>query len=115
MMQEDESLNKYEAMFIFPEIFKDEELEAAVDKVKGEIEKLGGVIESTIRLGRRPFAREIKKQSAGLYNVLQFTLPGSEVSNLRARLKFNEDIFRVEIYRAPEVAPVAAAAVAEGA
>ena len=101
-------MNMYEAMFIFPETFKEEELEEAVDKVKAEIEKLGGVVESTIRLGRRTFAREMKKQAAGLYNVLQFSLAGSDVVNLRNRLKFNEDIFRVEIYRATPAPAVAA-------
>ena len=95
-------MNKYEAMFIFPESFKDEALEEAVEKVKAEIEKAGGRFEGATRLGRRQFARPMQKQSAGQYAVLYFQLEGSKLRGLQARLKLNEDIFRVQIMRAAE-------------
>ena len=103
-------MNKYEAMFIFPETVRDEDLEAALDKVSGEIEKAGGKVDSTTRLGRRSFARPMHKQNAGQYTVIGFLLPGDKVRPLQARLKLNEQIFRVQIVRAPEVAPAKAVA-----
>lgn len=101
-------MNKYEAMVIFPESMRDEALDAAFEKVAGEIEKLGGKVENKTRLGRRAFARPLKKHSAGHYAVIGFFLDGQKVAPLQARFKLNEDIFRVQIVRAVE-APAEAA------
>lgn len=104
------TLNKYEAMFIFPDAFSEEQLDNAVDNVKSEIEKVQGVIESATRLGRRPFAREMAKTHAGQYVVINFQLGGKDVESLKSNLRFNEDIFRMQIFRVEEpkaVQPVA--------
>lgn len=96
-------MNKYEAMMIFPESLKEEGLEAALEKVKVEIEKSGGKVEATTRLGRRPFARPMQKEYAGVYIVLTFLLGGDKVTPLLQRFKLNEDLFRIQIVRVPEV------------
>lgn len=101
-------MNKYEAMIIYPESLKDEALEAAFEKVAGEIEKLGGTVENKTRLGRRSFARPLKKHTGGQYAVIGFFLDGAKVAALQARFRLNEEIFRVQIVRATE-APVEAA------
>ena len=103
-------MNKYEAMVIFPESMKDEQIDAALEKVAGEIEKQGGKVESKTRLGRRAFARLLKKHAAGQYAVLGFHLDGSKIAAVQARFKLNEEIFRVQIVRATEVPAAAAAA-----
>ena len=102
-------MTKYEAMFIFPEALKDEALEAAIDKIKGEVEKAGGKVEGATRLGRRQFARPMQKQPAGQYAVVSFQLDGAKMSALQSRLKLNEEIFRVQVVRAAEVPPPAPA------
>jgi len=104
-------LNKYEAMVIFPEILKDAQLEEALGNVRGEIKKLGGEVESTTRLGRRAFARRMKKQDAGHYVIVTFKLGQDQVPPLLARLKLNEQVFRIQIVRASE-RPAAAAVAA---
>jgi len=96
-------MSKYEAMIIFPESMKDKELADTFEAVAGEIEKLGGIVENKTRLGRRAFARPMKKHVAGQYAVLGFSLGGDKIAPLRARLKLNEEIFRVQIVRATEV------------
>ena len=98
----------YEAMFIFPDRFKDEELDGVIKTTRGEIEKLGGVVISATRLGRRPFARPIQKRDNGHYAVVTFKLEKNQVPNLRARCKMSPDIVRVQIVHAiiaPAVAP----------
>ena len=100
----------YEAMFIFPETLKEEALDGAVDKVKVEIEKAGGKVVSTTRLGRRAFARRLNKQNSGQYIVVTFSLDGEKIKALQARLKLNEDIFRVQIVTQEEKAAVPAPA-----
>lgn len=97
-------MNKYEAMVIFPESFKDDALEGALEKVTAEIEKLGGTVEAKTRMGRRTFARPLKKHTGGQYMVLTFRLAAAKVDALRARLKLNEDVFRTMIIRLPEKA-----------
>lgn len=104
-------MTKYEALFIFPESIKDEALEASLGKIKAEIEKAEGKVESTTRLGRRPFARPLDKMAAGHYMVVTFEIAGEKIKPLQARFKLNEDIFRVQLVRVPEVEPVAAVAV----
>ena len=105
-------MNKYEAMIIFPESLKDEALEASLEKVRGEITKLEGKVQSATRLGRRPFARRLKKQTAGHYFVVTFEFGGDKISQLQARLKLNEEIFRIQIVKQNEAQPAAAAATA---
>ena len=101
-------MNKYEALFIFPESMKDEAMEASLGKIREEIEKAEGKVESTTRLGRRPFARPLDKQLAGHYMVVTFLIGGERIKPLQARFKLNEDIFRVQLVRVPEVEPEAA-------
>ncbi|HMP89176.1 MAG TPA: 30S ribosomal protein S6 [Kiritimatiellia bacterium] len=95
-------MNKYEAMFIFPDAFSEDQLDNAVNNIKGEIEKVGGAVESATRLGRRTFAREMDKTQAGQYVVITFKLDGRQIESLKGNLRFNEEIFRMQIFRMDE-------------
>ncbi len=92
-------MNRYEAMFILPESIPDEELKDVMESLCDEIKKLDGEIESQTRLGKRPFAKKLKKDAAGHYAIVTFKLPGEKVAALQARYKLNERIFRVQIVR----------------
>lgn len=100
-------MNKYEAMIIFPESMKEEDLETGLEKIGTEIEKLGGTVVNKTRLGRRTFARPMQKHTAGQYAVVGFSLAGDKLGSLQGRFRLNEEIFRVQIVRVEE-APVAA-------
>lgn len=105
-------MNKYEAMFIFPDSLKPEEFEVALTVVKEEIEKAGGKVASATRLGKRAFGRQLgESQDSGYYAVVNFEMEGAKVAPLQARFKLNERIFRLQILRAqarPEETPAAA-------
>ncbi len=103
-------MNKYEAMFIFPDAFSEDQLDNAVGNIKGEVEKVGGQVESAIRLGRRTFAREMAKTQAGQYVVITFGLAAKQVEALKSNLRFNEEIFRMQIFRVEDKPAEAAAA-----
>ncbi len=107
-------MNKYEALVILPESLKDTMLEESLGRVKTEIKKLGGDVESATRLGKRAFARKMKKQDAGHYVILSFSLPGDQIRPLQARLKLDEDVFRIQVVKAPARPPAAAATGGEG-
>ncbi len=94
-------MNNYEAMFIFPETLKENVLEESVTHAKAEIKKLGGEVDSTTRLGKRAFSRVMKKQQAGFYVLVTFKMAGDNVRPLLARYKLSEDVFRVQVVKAP--------------
>ena len=90
-------MNKYQGLFIFPVALDDDALQKALDRACEEITKLGGEVEGRRLLGRKHFARPMRKQDAGVYARVSFAIPPSAVAPLRARYKLNEDLFRVQI------------------
>lgn len=99
-------VKKYEAIIIFQESLKDTDWDGAVEAVSKEIEKLGGRMTSCTRLGKREFARQMQKQNSGHYGLMALELDGDKVGALQARLKLNEQVFRVQVVTAPEVSTV---------
>jgi ribosomal protein S6 len=93
----------YEGLFIFPETLDEEGLDQAIDRVKEELEKLGGAIESTTRIGKKAFARPLKKQKAGLYVVMMFNIEGKKLDAFKARLKLTTNVFRHQFVEASGV------------
>jgi small subunit ribosomal protein S6 len=93
----------YEGLFIFPETLDEEGLDLAVSEVKLELEKLGGTLESTTRMGKKNFARPLKKQKAGYYVVLMFKLEGSKIDAFKQRLKLATNVFRAQFVVAEEL------------
>jgi len=93
----------YEGLFIFPETLDEEGLDMAVARVKEELEKLGGTLESTTRMGKKNFARPLKKQKAGFYVMLVFRLDGAQIDAFKKRLKLASDVFRAQFVLAEEV------------
>lgn len=90
-------MKKYEAMVIFDSSMSEEGLGKALVRLKDEIVKLKGDVSESKLLGKRAFARQLKKKDDGLYIKLPFQLEPTSVTALLARLKLNEDIFRVQI------------------
>ncbi|VGO15321.1 30S ribosomal protein S6 [Pontiella desulfatans] len=93
----------YEGLFIFPEVLDEEGLDQAITRVKEELEKLGGSIESTTRMGKKTFARPLKKQKAGLYVVAMFNIDGTKLDAFKARLKLATNVFRHQFVQASEI------------
>lgn len=86
----------YEGLFIFPETLEEAQLDLAIDSVKAELEKLGGKLESSTRLGKRPFARPLRKKKGGIYVVIMFLLEGGQIDALKHRLKLSTNVFRAQ-------------------
>ncbi len=96
-------LKTYEATFIFSSSIKEDALQKIVEQIHGEITKLKGVIKETKTLGRRQFARMMKKEDSGQYVRIDFDIEPSGITPLRTRFKLNESIFRLQIVAADEV------------
>lgn len=94
----------YEGLFIFPETLDDAQLDQAVEAVKVELEKLGGTLESSTRLGKRSFARPMRKKKGGIYVVSMFRLEGGQIDALKHRLKLTTNVFRAQFMQKDEAA-----------
>ena len=54
-------------------------MDQAIEVVNKELGKLGGSIDSSARIGKKQFARIMKKQKSGYYVVLVFSLDTEKI------------------------------------
>ena len=92
-------MRTYDALLIFLTSIKEDSMEKNLERIKGEITKLGGTVQNVRPMGLRSFARRLKKKEAGLYVNIRFDMDETNANTLRTRLKLNEDIFRIQIVR----------------
>jgi ribosomal protein S6 len=90
-------LKTYQAMFIFSSSLTDDTVREILQSVRVEVEKLGGTVTATDPMGKRVFARPLKKMETGQYAKLLLQLPPTAVAPLLARLRLNEKIFRMQV------------------
>jgi ribosomal protein S6 len=95
-------LKIYEGMFIFGETLRDEALDEVIENVNGEIKRVGGEIVAKRILGRRTFARPMKKRESGVFVRTILSLPADQVDQLRRRFAIREDVVRVQIVTGDE-------------
>ena len=104
-------MKQYEAMIILNEKLKDEEeIDKALDGLKAEVKALGGKAITASKMGRKAFARMMDKSVAGEYGLMRFQLAADQVDVLRKKLKFNEDLFRMQVVVLENKKPAAPAA-----
>ena len=90
-------MKKYDALYIFVGVTKDDVLEANLEKALAEIARLGGNVLEKVSLGKRGFSRPMKKRESGVYVKVRFELDPLKVAELVNRYKLVEEVFRVQI------------------
>jgi ribosomal protein S6 len=95
-------MKKYDALYIFVGIAKDDALEAYLDKALSEVSRLGGNVLEKVSLGKRAFSRPMKKRESGVYVKVRFEIDADKVSELVKRYKLAEEAFRVQILAVDE-------------
>ena len=90
-------MKKYDALYIFVGIAKDDVLEANLEKALAEVTRLGGNVLEKVQLGKRVFSRPMKKRDSGVYVKVRLELDPSKVDELVKRYKLVEEVFRVQI------------------
>ena len=90
-------MKKYDALYIFVGIAKDDVLEANLEKALAEVTRLGGNILEKVQLGKRMFSRPMKKRESGVYVKVRLELDPAKVDELVKRYKLVEEVFRVQI------------------
>jgi small subunit ribosomal protein S6 len=90
-------MKKYDAMYIFVNVAKDDSIDELVDKASNEITRLDGKVLSTNVLGKKTFARPMQKKDSGVYVKIRFEMDPAQVATLRSRYHLLEEFFRVQI------------------
>ena len=87
-------MNKYELALVVNAKIEDEARTAAVDKVKGIIEKFGGTITNVDEWGKKKLAYEIQKMREGFYYFIQFDSDANCPSEVESRIRIMEEVIR---------------------
>ena len=95
-------MKKYDALYIFVGIAKDDALEANLEKALAEVTRLGGNVVTKDSLGKRGFARPMKKRENGVYVKVRFEFDPSKIDELVKRYQLVEEVFRVQILAVDE-------------
>ena len=90
-------MKKYDALYIFVGIAKDDALEANLEKALAEVTRLGGNVLAKDSLGKRTFARPMKKRDNGVYVKVRFEFDPLKIDELIKRYQLVEEVFRVQI------------------
>ena len=90
-------MKKYDALYIFVGVAKEDALEAYLEKALAEVSRLGGNVLEQVNLGKRMFSRPMKKRESGVYVKVRLELDPAKVDELVKRYKLVEEVFRVQI------------------
>ena len=90
-------MKKYDAMYIFANVAKEDSIDGLVEKASNEITRLNGKVLSTTVLGKKSFARTMQKKESGVYVKIRFEIDPAQVALLQSRYHLLEDFFRVQI------------------
>ncbi len=95
-------MKKYDALYIFVGVAKNDVLEANLEKALAEVTRLGGNVIEKVELGKRQFSRPMKKRDGGVYVKVRIELDPSKVEELVNRYALVEEVFRVQILAVDE-------------
>jgi ribosomal protein S6 len=90
-------MKKYDAMYIFANVAKEDSIDGLVEKASNEITRLNGKVLNTTVLGKKSFARTMQKKESGVYVKIRFEIDPAQVALLQSRYHLLEDFFRVQI------------------
>ena len=92
-------MKQYDANFIFVHTGRDEAWAKTIERMQGEIARIGGKVLGTEDRGKKTFARPQQKKESGTYLTIRFELEPAKVNELRARYALIEGIFRIFLCR----------------
>ena len=95
-------MKKYDALYIFVGVAKDEAVEANLEKALSEVSRIGGNVLEKVILGKRTFSRPMKKRDSGTYVKVRMELDPSKIAELIGRYQLVEEVFRVQFLAVDE-------------
>lgn len=95
-------MKKYDILYIFVGVSRDDVLNANLEKALAEVTRLGGTVLSTESLGKRTFAHPMSKKENGVYVKVRAEIAPSKVEELVNRYHLVEEVFRVQVLAVDE-------------
>lgn len=92
-------MRQYELMIILDPEADERNLQPTLDKLLAVVTKEGGSVDTMDIWGRRRLAYEIKKQSEGIYAVVNMTATSATAQELDRQLGLNETVLRTKLMR----------------
>lgn len=93
-------MRQYELMIILDPELDERTVQPSLDKMLAVVTKEGGTVDNVDIWGRRRLAYDIKKQSEGIYAVVNMTAESATAKELDRQLGLNESILRTKLLRA---------------
>lgn len=87
-------MKSYETLFILKPTLDEEAAKAAIEKIKGVIEKNGGELEEVDAWGKRKLAYEIAKFTEGYYTLINFKAESELPKELARIFKITDSVIR---------------------
>lgn len=88
-------MNKYELAVVLSVKLEEEERTAAIEKIKGYIERFGGTVTNVDEWGKKKLAYEIQKMREAFYYFVQFETENSDCPNeVEANIRLMEQVIR---------------------
>lgn len=92
-------MRQYELMMILDPEMDERNLQPTVEKMLAVVVKDGGTVESMDIWGRRRLAYEIRKQTEGIYAVVNLSMESATAQELDRQLGLNEQVLRTKLLR----------------
>lgn len=96
-------MHPYELMVILDPGIDERTVAPSMEKFLGVIRNAEGVIENVDIWGKRRLAYEIKKQTEGIYVVVNFTASHEATAELDRQLGLSEAVLRTKVLRTDEI------------
>ncbi|MBB4071145.1 30S ribosomal protein S6 [Canibacter oris] len=96
-------MHPYELMVILDPKTDERTVKASMEKFLTAVTDAEGTVESVDIWGKRRLAYEIKKQSEGIYVVVNFTATPAATAELDRQLNLSESVMRTKVLRTDEL------------
>ena len=87
-------MDKYEVTVILSAKLEDDARTAALDKIKGYIERYNGTVGQVDEWGKKRLAYEIKRESEGFYYLINFEGTPETPNGLESHVRIMEPVLR---------------------
>ena len=91
-------MKKYETVVILDDRKIQDEGKAFSEDFASVVSGAGGEIVSATPLGRKMFAREIKKRKTGIYMDFVFSVKGGDIKDIPEKYRLDERVLRLQVF-----------------
>lgn len=95
-------MRHYELMVIFDPTLDERTIAPSLDTLLNVVREEGGKVDKVDVWGKRRLAYEIKKNSEGIYAVVEMNCEPATVQELERLLTLNESVLRTKVLRADQ-------------